>query len=188
MVLVTTGATDRTITLPAGSNMLTGDTVEVHKVDSGSGKVSVARAGSDTIDGVTSIDIDSQYDYAKLRWTGSYWSLIEYKDHGSNANGEWYRYADGRMVCLLNEAGPATTDTSDRNISTYGWSYYTKTGQSWTFPKEFATTSGLVVHGVSSGGLVATGTPSTTSSSIVEISVSSSAGRLMLRADGPWRT
>ena len=97
IINVTTGGTDRTITLPAGTSMIAGDTIEVHKVDSGTGKVTVSRAGSDTIDGVTDIDIDSQYDYAKLRWSGSYWALVEYKDHGSGSTNNWERYADGTM-------------------------------------------------------------------------------------------
>ena len=74
---VTTGATDITVTLPAGADMVPGDDFEIHKVDSGTGKVIVARAGSDTIDGVTSIDINSQYHFAKLRWLGDRWAILD---------------------------------------------------------------------------------------------------------------
>lgn len=114
---VTTGATDVTITLPIGSTLIAGDKFEIDKVDSGAGKVTVSRAGSDTIDGVTSIDIDSQYDYAKLRWTGSFWKLLEYQDSftvsGSNATFRGNRYADGTMVL----AG----SSSWSNGPTYTW-------------------------------------------------------------------
>jgi hypothetical protein len=97
---VTTGATDRTITLPdsTATTLIPGDRFRVAKVDSDAGKVTVSRGGtSDTIDGVTSIDVDSQYDYAEVEWTGSFWTLIQYKDHGSGTNNEWQRFADGTL-------------------------------------------------------------------------------------------
>jgi microcystin-dependent protein len=112
--LATTGASDLTLTLPAGSSMTPGDTIDATKVDAGAGKLIVSRAGSDTIDGVTTIDIDSQYDYAKLRWSGAHWTLVEYKDHGSNANGEWVRYADGTMSVSI-----STTATNP--VTSFSW-------------------------------------------------------------------
>jgi hypothetical protein len=81
IVQVTAGATDRTITLPDGSTLTPGDEFEVVKVDSGAGKVTVSRAATDTIDGVTSVDVDSQYDLVRVRWSGTYWTIVEYKDH-----------------------------------------------------------------------------------------------------------
>lgn len=131
---VTTGASDVTITLPGGSDMEPGDEIEVHKVDSGTGKVIVSRDGSDTIDGVTSIDIDSQYDMARLRWSGAYWALTEYKDHGSNADGEWTRYADGTMTQKDRFAATQASAFATDNITV-------------DFPTVFAE-----IHAVTSGG------------------------------------
>lgn len=127
IVNMTTGATNRTVTLPLGSELSAGDEVEVHKVDSGTGKTTVSRSGSDTIDGVTEIDIDSQYDMARLRWTGSYWSLAEYKDHGSNAAGSWNRCADGTMRVSVHVSVPHNGDAE-----------YTFNGSNASFPKTFA--------------------------------------------------
>lgn len=56
LVYVTTGASTITITLPAASSSV-GRTIAIQKADTGAGKISIARAGSDTIDGYTSTDI-----------------------------------------------------------------------------------------------------------------------------------
>ena len=97
---ITTGATDRTVTLPTLADN-TGRIIRIVKADSGSGKVTIDGEGAETIDGETTIDIDSQYDYALVQAGASSWYLLEYKDHGSNANGEWVRFADGSLVMTL---------------------------------------------------------------------------------------
>ncbi len=55
-ILVTTGASTITITLPAASSN-GGRTLVVTKVDNGTGKITIARAGSDTVAGLTSVDV-----------------------------------------------------------------------------------------------------------------------------------
>lgn len=60
-ILVSTGASDRTITLPAASSNA-GRTLRFQKTDSGAGHVIVTRAGSDTIDANTTRVLVNQYD------------------------------------------------------------------------------------------------------------------------------
>lgn len=55
-IAVTTGASDRTITLPSAANNV-GRTTRIKKVDNGAGRVLVTRAGSDTIDGFTTVPL-----------------------------------------------------------------------------------------------------------------------------------
>jgi hypothetical protein len=92
IVQVTAGATDRTITLPDGSTLTPGDEFEVAKVDSGAGKVTVSRAGTDTIEGETSVALPSQWNRVKVQWTGSDWRIVDIKasyDTGWVANSAW---------------------------------------------------------------------------------------------------
>lgn len=60
VILVTTGASAFTVTLPASSNS-TGRKILIIKADSGAGAITVNRAGTDTIEGATSASISSQY-------------------------------------------------------------------------------------------------------------------------------
>ncbi len=77
-IFVTTGASTITLTLPAASAN-TGRTIVVTKVDTGAGKVTIARAGSDTIDGMTSSDIgtgaDNQYASITIVSDGTGWYI-----------------------------------------------------------------------------------------------------------------
>lgn len=63
--LITTGNSDRTITLPLIANNKSRK-MKFKKVDSGTGKVILARAGSNTIDGATSLNIYKQDDYVEI--------------------------------------------------------------------------------------------------------------------------
>lgn len=70
----TGGAGGITITLPAANSA--GQICIVRKVDGGAGVVTVARAGSDTIQGATSLTLAAQYDHCVLQSDGA---------------GTWYR-------------------------------------------------------------------------------------------------
>ncbi|KKM94588.1 hypothetical protein LCGC14_1196870, partial [marine sediment metagenome] len=93
VVLVTTGASDRTITLPTASankrRQLT-----VIKADSGAGKVIIDGEGAETINGATTENLVSQYDYLKVVCDGSNWLVLDRKQSFETA---W----------LLNELGGA---------------------------------------------------------------------------------
>jgi hypothetical protein len=148
VIAMTTGSSDYTVDLPNSSSddIEVGDEFEIHKVDAGSGKVSFARQGSDTIDGETSIDCDSQYDHAKVRYLGGgLYTLIEYKDHGSAAAGDWQRLANGTMEQSGEDSVP--------NTSTGYGNAFISAKQIVTFPKAFlaATTPSVVVTGFEQG-------------------------------------
>ena len=78
-VLVTTGASDRTITLPAGSLSI-GRRIKIRKQDSGAGKVILSSAASEQIDGVTlstnAYYLSSQHAYVEVICDGTNWSVI----------------------------------------------------------------------------------------------------------------
>lgn len=68
--LFSTGASNRTLTLPAASANA-GRVLNVKKTDSGAGTVAITRAGSDTIDGATTYTLTSQFDSITLICDGS---------------------------------------------------------------------------------------------------------------------
>jgi hypothetical protein len=74
-ILVTTGATDRTITLPAASGV-EGRIYTIKKIDSGSGDVIIDPNASETIDGSTTVKIKKQYEAIKIVCDGSNWHII----------------------------------------------------------------------------------------------------------------
>jgi len=64
-----------TLTLPAAS-AVSGRVYNFKKIDSSSNNVTIARDGSDTIDGATSFVLDSQYEAITLVSNGSNWFII----------------------------------------------------------------------------------------------------------------
>lgn len=71
VVLVTTGASDKIITLPLGT-VYPGAVYHVIKVDSDAGRVLVRRSGSDTIDGLANdLVINNQHDRATVLCAGT---------------------------------------------------------------------------------------------------------------------
>lgn len=73
-VLVTTGASDKTITLPAVASS-TDVVIEVKKVDSGVGDVIVDGDGAETIDGAATKVLNGQYTSLTLHCDGSTWHI-----------------------------------------------------------------------------------------------------------------
>lgn len=75
-LFVTTGATDRTMTLPTAADN-SGRIITVKKVDSGANKVILDGEGAETIDGaLTQTGITSQYDFCTLQCDGTEWHII----------------------------------------------------------------------------------------------------------------
>lgn len=79
LVEVTTGVGGQTVTLPALSSNL-GRIITVKKVDNGAGTVTIARAGSDTIEGATQTIITAQYSYVTL-YGGATWEYLAANDY-----------------------------------------------------------------------------------------------------------
>lgn len=71
--LVTAGATNLTVTLPAPS---TGKMVFVKKVDSGAGNVVVSKNSTDTIDGANTINLYYQYESLTFVSDGTNWFTV----------------------------------------------------------------------------------------------------------------
>lgn len=74
-VLMTSGASNRTVTLPDVANNLN-RILTLKKVDSGVGTAILARAGSATIDGATSVTLYKQYESITVQSDGTDWVII----------------------------------------------------------------------------------------------------------------
>jgi hypothetical protein len=78
LILVTTGANARTMTLPSAANNV-GRSLIFKKADSGSGNIVLNRAGSDTIDGATTttfaIGVTNQYATLSMVSDGAIWNV-----------------------------------------------------------------------------------------------------------------
>lgn len=74
-ILVTTGASNRTITLPVPTNN-TGRPIYIKKVDSGTGFVLITRQTSGTIDGLTTVSLYVQNDFAEIICDGTNWFIV----------------------------------------------------------------------------------------------------------------
>lgn len=75
IIEVTTGAADKTMTLPAAANM-TGISLTFVKVDNGAGKVVLDGNGAETINGsATNNEIDTQYDSLTIYSNGTTWYI-----------------------------------------------------------------------------------------------------------------
>jgi len=74
-VMVSTGASDRTMTLPSAGTS-DGKIIIIKKIDSGAGKVIVDGNGAQTIDGSTTVNITMQYDSITIISNGANWFII----------------------------------------------------------------------------------------------------------------
>ncbi len=72
LILVTTGASDRTVTLPTAADN-SKRRIVVAKVDSGAGKVIVDGEGSETINGTATWEITDQWGHVSIRCNGTAW-------------------------------------------------------------------------------------------------------------------
>lgn len=79
-VLVTTGASDRTIDLPAVASNA-GRVLTIKKVDSGAGGVIIDPNASETIDGATTNKLIAQWAFVTLACDGSTWNVLNAFDY-----------------------------------------------------------------------------------------------------------
>ena len=72
---VTTGSSDRTITLPPAANV-TGKEIVIKKVDSGTGGIIIEGDLTDTLDGSLNKTIGGQYSYMRVVSDGDNWHIV----------------------------------------------------------------------------------------------------------------
>lgn len=107
-VLMTTGSSNRTVTLPTAADN-THRIITVKKVDSGSGTCVVDGEGSETIEGSTTITLYAQYESITVQCDGTKWHIV---------SSEWA--AGTYTPATSNEVGFSNT------TSFFGW--YARTG------------------------------------------------------------
>lgn len=107
-------------------------------------------------------------------------------ERGSNANGEYVKYADGTLICTFNVASVSVAVTT-----AYGSLFYGLT-TTWTFPIAFVGTLPVVTLSPYSTGKLAWGTrgatPSLTSAgmAIVDVTSATATYQLSYSAIGRW--
>jgi hypothetical protein len=126
---VTTGASDRTITLPTAADN-TDRVLIIRKADSGAGKVIIDGEGSETIDGNTTVNVPEQYEAITIQCDGSGWMIINHvglvtqwtqytptsTNHSTNAThtGLWRRVGQNMEVQIA-------TNFSGSNAESGAW-------------------------------------------------------------------
>lgn len=119
VILMTTGGTDRTVTLPTAADN-TYRKIKVVKVDNGSGKVTIDGEGAETINGATTVKIPGyeagQWCYIEVTCDGSGWYITDIKDETewiswtpsttwNNGNTTWtgyYKRVKDDIICNVN--------------------------------------------------------------------------------------
>lgn len=102
IILMTTGASDRTITLPTAADN-SGRVLEIKKVDSGVGLCILDGEGAETIDDIATFEMRKQWDSCKIICDGTEWHLLHFhtteeivtedtslRTQGSAVTGTWY--------------------------------------------------------------------------------------------------
>ncbi len=139
-ILVTTGASDRTITLPTASAN-TGRSIKILKVDSGAGKVILDGEGAETVGGRTTFDLMLINDFAEIVCDGTTWVVVAYREIGT--------WSSAGLVAG-DFLGFGTGTVSDINIQSR------KIGQSIEFLGDFVTGGTLNVNTTGSMAINAT--------------------------------
>lgn len=128
---ITTGASVITVTLPAAS-VSAGRRISIKKVDSGNGRLSIARAGSDTIEGLTSYTHKLQWEGSTLYSDGTGWRFESSHQQtidttytatfngsgGTSAAQDIYITRSGSVVTVRMSPATATTGTSSTTFTT----------------------------------------------------------------------
>lgn len=104
-ILVSAGASDRTITLPTAADN-TGRKITITKSDSGAGHVIIDGEGSETINGSTTKTLYLQYRSISLICDGSEWFIVKTSD------------TEISTVRVTNGNGHGSTNTKFRRFST----------------------------------------------------------------------
>jgi hypothetical protein len=164
-ILVTTSSSTITITLPAAANN-TGRELTIKKADSGSGKITITRAGSDTIDGYTTTDIGdgaaNQYSYLSLISDGTNWYVTACGGERkvNTGSGVAFNATSGHWADVCNVSLPAGDWLVDGVVQ-----FHLGTATTFTNPRiGISTTSGDFGTGLTSGDNMLEYTPPVSSS------------------------
>lgn len=101
-ILVSASGGARTVTLPAAASAGSGFKVVIKKTDSSANTVTIDGNGSETIDGAATKVLRLQNQSVALICDGTGWRVMaegSVFESGSNANGEYVRFADGTQIC-----------------------------------------------------------------------------------------
>ena len=103
-------------------------------------------------------------------------------EKGSNANGEYVRYADGTQICWNYNAGSLTSTTASGSL------FRTTTEITWTFPKVFIVAPVAIASPNLTSRFSAVGAITTTSVDFRHFSAVTAAGAVetMVMAIGRW--
>lgn len=108
---VNASAGARTITLPAVSSAGDGFTVII-RASNATNFVTVTASGAELIDGLSSFKLTLTGHLAVFRCNGTSWNVVCQDgtlETGSNANGFYEKYSDGKLICF--GQGPGTVAT-----------------------------------------------------------------------------
>lgn len=113
------------------------------------------------------------------------WQLaVHMHESGSNSNGTWARYTDGRQVCEITGLALGTVATTEGSL-------FRSADLTWTFPAAFATATGLVVSGsvANIGAWLSAGLPTASTVSVRGYAAASigTSQTVRLRAEGFWK-
>jgi hypothetical protein len=106
-----------TLTIPSG--LPVGHQYRIKRTVSSSNGISVARSGSETIEGGTSFTVQgskvsSEPDTGEVvieKVSGTAWAFVGGQVYGSNSNGIFIKFSDGTMECFGRSAGSSTEET-----------------------------------------------------------------------------
>jgi hypothetical protein len=190
---VTYGGTANAITLtgalPAGASSIPVGTqvrFRATAANTGSSTINLDGVGAVACRTITGVDLPSGYIRTGVdtvaSFDGTYWVLDRQIERGSNANGDYTRFADGNQICIHSITGSATT--------TAAGSIFTSGDDSWTFPAAFVSTTGLALAATSNfaGRWINVYAATTTTATIRQFNATSNASTPTLRvlAIGRW--
>lgn len=110
-ILVSASGGARTVTLPAAASAGSGFKVVIKKTDSSANTVTIDGNGSETIDGAATKVLRLQNQSVALICDGTGWRVMaegSVFESGSNANGQYVRFADGTQICRMSLGGLVT--------------------------------------------------------------------------------
>ena len=171
----TVGASDQTATLPLLSAGVSGDVIEIHKVDSGAGRGEIECNATDTLklDGVTSFHLLlSQYNHIRIKHMGTYWTITELTADAIVGAG-----TDASPYLNLTLYANGDVDQGGDNIA---WSNGATRNFSFTYAVPPSMTQGFPDN--QTGGTI--GTITTTTWQVLDVIL----GGYQVRIKGRWRT